>query len=282
VGIADTPEKGRQRTVVIAAFLAGWLSQPAAAQDTPSLDEIVDRAVARAEAVHEQERQYRFRMLSTIDKLHKSGGIQERTEDVHELVRIDGKPYLRLIERNGEPLTPEALEKERKRQERFRKRIRKGKRPRSEEDEIILDRDLADRYDARVTGVEPIGGRPAYAISFRPKPGKLPERRRIDRTLNNSRGRIWVDQQTYEVARLEFELTAKVRFWWFMGSISELRGYYAREPLDGIWLPAHGELRIDARAIFRSIRRNHKAVWTDFQPWPQGPGAAEDLERPGR
>ena len=38
-------------------------------------------------------------------------------------------------------------------------------------------------------------------------------RRQIDNALNNSTGRIWVSQDDYGVARVEFEMAQSVRFW---------------------------------------------------------------------
>ena len=73
-------------------------------------------------------------------------------------------------------------------------------------------------------------------LSFEPKSGKLPVRRRNDRTLNNSRGRVWLDQESYEIARVEFELKGPTRISWrILGFISRVDGMLDRkEGDDGI------------------------------------------------
>lgn len=121
----------------------------------------------------------------------------------------------------------------------------------------------------RLEGIETMDGRPTYKVSFSPKPGRLAWRGYIEKALNHVRGRIWIDSATYEIARLEFELMEKTRFGWFLGSVSELKGFYARNAVDGVWLPSHGELSLEARALFRTIRRRQRAEWTDFVPWSE-------------
>ena len=59
-------------------------------------------------------------------------------------------------------------------------------------------------------------------------------RRRIDRALNKASGQLWIDQETFEAARIELELIDKVRLWWgVVGSISHARGSLDRGPAPG-------------------------------------------------
>ncbi len=96
--------------------------------------------------------------------------------------------------------------------------------------------------------------------------------RRIDRALNKSFGRIWIDTQTYEISRLEFELGEKIKIWWgFIGSISKMRGQLVRQPVSGAdeaWLPQRFHLYVKGRMIFKSLHANQKIEWSDFQQLP--------------
>jgi hypothetical protein len=49
-------------------------------------------------------------------------------------------------------------------------------------------------------------GRPNHVISFEPRPGKLPVRRRIDHALNRSRGEVWIDTQTRAQSDRQFHV----------------------------------------------------------------------------
>jgi hypothetical protein len=253
------------------AFVWVWgvLGSGAHAPDAsvPSSEEVFERAIASASESQAQwrEGQYVYRLLSSVEKYEKNGDIKQQIDSVYDAVVLEGEPYLRLTERNGKPLDEDAQAKERERQEEFVAKVRSGEKPPRDETQVDFDHELVDRYETQFEGVEDVEGRPAFVYDYAPRPGKLPERRRMDRVFNHSRGRIWIDKEDYEVARLEFEMEHEVRFWWFMGSISELRGYYVRRPVDGVWLPAEGAMYIRGRVVFRSIRQRHEASWIDFE-----------------
>ena len=58
--------------------------------------------------------------------------------------------------------------------------------------------------------------------------------RRIDYALNKARGQIWIDKETFEAARVEFELIDRVRLWWgIVGTIMRARGSVDRGPRAG-------------------------------------------------
>jgi len=254
------------------------------AESLPSADEIVARAVERARDSKERglEDGYSYRMEYSVEKLDPDGEVQERVDDVYRLVRVSGRPYLELVSRDGRELTEEEREEERERRREFEETVRdEGESP-EERERIEFDGDLVSRYEAELVGIEAVEGRRAYALRYSPRPGPLPERRRIDKVLNRSRGRIWIDRETYEVARLEFEMTDRVRFLWFLGSVSELRGFYVRQPVDGVWLPDRGEMYLHARMLFRTSRRRQAARWVDFEKRNGGGTPVAETGRPNR
>jgi len=254
----------------------------AASESLPSADEIVARAVERAREAKEQglEDGYSYRMEYSVEKLTPAGEVEERVDDVYRLVRVAGRPYLELLTRDDRELTEEERADERERRREFEEAVRtQGEAP-EERERIDFDGDLVSRYDAELLGVEVVEGRPAFALRYSPRPGRLPDRRRIDKVLNRSRGKIWIDRETYEVSRLEFEMTDRVRFLWFLGSVSELRGFYVRQPVDGVWLPDRGEMYLHARILFRTSRRRQAARWVDFERRSGGGDPAAERERP--
>ena len=103
-------------------------------------------------------------------------------------------------------------------------------------------------------------------LAYRPKEGKLPVQRRIDRVLNKAEGRIWVDQESYEVSRVEFELKEKVKLWWgFIGSIQEVKGTVQRQEVDsGVWFPTGFDLYLEGRIFFRSLHSRQQVRWVEF------------------
>ena len=142
-------------------------------------------------------------------------------------------PTPRLISKNGGPIEGDDLNTERERWHDFLEELDKDPDEQDEDDEdennIVFNDELLDRYTATLDGIRDLRGRPTYVLSFEPKPGKLPVHRRIDRALNKSRGEIWLDQATYEIARVTFELIGRVRLWWgILGNISQVTGHFER------------------------------------------------------
>ena len=123
---------------------------------------------------------------------------------------------------------------------------------------------------------EALRRRPSYRIAFVPREGDLPIRRPIDRALNKARGRMWIDRETREVARVEFELIQRVRLWWgLVGTIHQFRGSMDRGPvLDGIWATLQDESYADIRFFFSRSRQASLQRWRDYA-WTETPVTEE-------
>ena len=244
-----------------------WGQNPA---PEPSEKEILARALERALASEEVrvDHVYSFRHLRISEKLNKQAQPTRVEKRLYQVVPIGNVRYERLLEKDGEPLSKKELEAERRKEQRFRRRLERDRDGgRSDDNEVRFNRELVDRYRFRVEGTGELHGRMVYRLSFEPKSGKLPVRRRIDRALNNSRGRIWLDQESYEVVRVEFELIRPTRIWWgILGSISRVDGMMDRkEGEDGIWFPSYFRLYLKGRILFKSLHSRRESRWSDFE-----------------
>ena len=231
--------------------------------------QVLEEVMARAAQGDQRDlvKQYRFKVLRVRDKLDGQGGLKERDEEVFENVLIQGLPYQRLIEKNGQALTEKERKKEEKRESEFLEEIAKREdSTRDQENEFSFNRDLVGRFDFSLEGVEEVEGRINYVLAYRPKEGKLPVKRRMDRALNKAEGRIWVDQESYEVSRIEFELKEKVKLWWgILGSIQKVKGTVQRQEVDsGVWFPTGFDLYLKGRILFRSLHSRQKVRWSEF------------------
>lgn len=231
---------------------------------------IVGRAVDRAEWIREQKREaaYRYGLTRQIRRLDGNGTLNSEETRAFDVVLLEGVPYRRLISRNGRPLTAAEQAAEGKRERAFLEQLKRGQAPTPEvpEDEIRFNEQLVSRFVFTQEATEPLAGRPAYRLSFEPRPGRLPIRRQIDRALNRSRGEIWIDAETYEVARVRFELIDPVRVWWgIAGSINDVRGEFSRSPLSkDVWMPQHLETYLDLRVLFRTAHREETTKWAGY------------------
>lgn len=240
------------------------------AQPTPSAADIIAKAI-EAQERHERagnEVKYDYELVSITEKLDDDGEPRETEQDLYRSHHIQGVAYERLIEKDGRDLDAKELEKENEREEKFRDKLAKGEAKHNDaDDRVAFNEELLGRYDIELTEIRSLSGRDCYVLRFEPKPGKLPVRRTIDRALNQAEGHLWIESESFEIARIEFELRDKVQLWWgMMGSISKMSGALQRHPMpDGIWLPKRFDFYMKGRMLFRSIHVRQKVIWEDFE-----------------
>ena len=258
------------------AAVGAWPVNPQ--DDDTQVRSLVVEAIERMnEELQTVAGRYRALVTSEDREFDGDGAITEESRVEWEVVPVDGATFRRRLAMDGQPLTEEQRVREAEREAAFRERLhqlRAGEiEPQRNENAIEFNEELVSRYDLTLDGEEALRGRPSYRIAFAPRDGDLPVRRPMDRALNKARGRIWIDSETREVARVEFELIDRVRLWWgLVGTIHHFRGSMDRGPvLDGIWASLQDENYADLRFFFSrsrqaSMRRWHAYQWTEKQP----------------
>ena len=271
---------------LLAALCAAAVAGAAVRQDDDAdVRALVVEAVERMdEELQKVAGDFRALMTSEDREFDGSGEVAEETRVEWESIPIDGARFSRRLAIDGRPLTEEERARESEREAAFRTRLgrlRAGDiEPEQDENAIVFDEELVARYDLTLDSEEPFRNRPSYRIAFAPRDGDLPVRRPIDRALNRARGRIWVDRETHEIARLEFELIDRVRLWWgLVGTIHQFRGSLDRGPvLDGIWANLQNESYSDIRFFFSRARQASIQRWRDYawteEPAPQDASTA--------
>ena len=289
----DAVESGSGRKLLYASV--SLLAAVVALEAVPPQEDHVDVRAMVIEAVERMGEElraaggYRALMTSESREFGGSGEVTEETRVEWEAVPLDGATFARRLEIDGRPLTEDERRREREREAEFRERLRRQRagetEPEDDENRVILDEELVARYDLTPDGEEPLRDRPSHRIAFAPRDGDLPVRRAIDRALNRVRGQIWIDRETREVARLEFELIDRVRLWWgLVGTIHHFRGSLDRGPvLDGIWGSLQDENYSDIRFFFSrsrqaSVRRWRTYAWTETPATETHPSEGEDLD----
>ncbi len=231
-------------------------------------NEIINRAVELAERLREQEHDLRYEFLeeATREQFDSAGRTKEREDVTAKVYPLAGALYREILEKNGKPLTAIEIEEQRRRRDEVRRRRERGK-EKEEEDRVRFNRELVDRYRPELIAEQVIGGRPTYAVRFEPKSDSLPIRRRIDYALNKSHGKIFVDKETFQVARVEFQLIKPVRLWWgFLGKLRAVQGVIERAPLeDGSWVGRGFDFSMNMRIFFRSIHTRRRATFRDHR-----------------
>ena len=241
--------------------------------ETPSSGlEIMQKVLQRAKWTAEKNPQadYTFNQLSRREKLDGNGSVKEKDEKLFEVFYIEGLMYRRLVKRNGQPLSAEEVTREQQRERDFRQQLPERKRRKAQgpqPDEVALNEELISRYSFDLVGQETINGRPCYEVTYRPRSDDLPIRHRIDRLLNKVAGKVWVDTQDYEIAKLEIHLAGKATMWaGLIASVRKLEGEFEQTRTDeGVWLPLRIEGSLDARVFVTNYRLTQNDRWSDFR-----------------
>ena len=257
------------------AALSG--SQPVPDPADSELSEIIERALQRAAWAEEQgfETRYRHAMTQRTRRFDDDGEVSDDETRLYRVEPYRGALFHRLTARNGEPISGSARIEEEKRWEQFqaglddprRRKERENDEDNEDEGDIKFDEELISRYTAKLDGIREYRGRPSYVLSFEPRPGRLPVRRRLDHALNKSWGEVWIDRETYEIAQVSFELMERVRLWWgILGTISNATAHLERQPIAGdVWLNTQLDVYFHVRVLFRTSRRGQTTQWSEFE-----------------
>ncbi len=260
------------RRCVFFAAAGGLLPLAAAAQNgerLPTATEVMDKVIERARWVqeHRPALQYTYRQQVLVEKMDGDGAVKERDERIYQLVRIDGEPYLRLVQKNGQPPTEDDLADEAKREKEFRKRLAERRKKKSDDEGFRFDRELVSKYRGEMLGREAVNGRPAYILRFEPKSRDLPVRKRVDRLTNKLAGKLWIDAQDYEVVKAEGSLIEPARVGLgLIAKFSKLDFSFEAVRLDNsTYLPLRLDALLQGRVVFSSIHQRQTIHWKDFQ-----------------
>jgi hypothetical protein len=270
------PRRLRKRLLSVAILLAFSQDCPLAQQKqhTPSPEEIIRRAIERAKWAQKQDHagQFAFRQLVVVENLDDKGAVKQREESLFQATPIEGTPFYQPIQKDGKPLSDKERKEAEERQRKFRERLaenrrKKEKQKSKDDDDLTVSEELVSRFRFELLGRQPVDGRPAYVLAFEPRSEDLPTRRKLDRILNKLAGKVWLDQESYEISKLEARLTEKTKFGWgIIGSVERLEfTFEQRQVAENIWLPSRLDLYIRARMLFSSLHQWEKVEWSEFK-----------------
>lgn len=239
-----------------------------------TVEEIVDRAVARSEAQLEAGAEAQFEVLArtVVESFNGEGQVTGSEEALFRRYPLYGAVFEEMIESEGRPLTEKEAREEAKKREEFirevQKRIERGQPPQPDDERrVAFNREFMSRFRPTLLGEEDVRGHRCWVIYVEPREGKLPERNRMDKALNQSTGTMWVSQEDFGVARVEFKLDKPIRY--LGGLLATVRNTEGRLELEriepGVWLPIEFELKLDLRIVFKNLRRTIRRHLSDYR-----------------
>jgi hypothetical protein len=201
-------------------------------------EEIAARMRAAEEANRKQAAYFLYREdVHYVETSRTGTPLIDRTH-TYEVTFLEGEPYFRLVEIDGQPLSQERQAEEDAQMrdvERYRKstpmELRRRQYVAAEEDRYRIDsRLVVERMNLRFVGEDVAQDRKAWVLEATPKRGGPKPRRRSEWALSQ-RITYWVDQETYIPLRVEgfqlydFGLKSK-------GTVTRLDF----TPVEGVWL----------------------------------------------
>jgi hypothetical protein len=260
-GHSDIESLGGFGKRLLILLTAGILSgaRICAAEPLPAAAEVTRRMVERSQAIARFDGpQCTYCKRSWLERMDSTGRTLSSEEKVYLVTVIAGVPFNRLLKIQGRDLSAEELAREDAKEERFQQRFVPADRKKlASRREGLVTPELLGRYDFVVEGRTVLSNRPTLVLSFKPKTGSLPTTKLVDRLLNRMAGKLWVDEQDADTARVEVRLIEPLYLGWFgwMGSLTQFELSLTRQRmLDDIWVNAKQTLLIQCRKVTTPVR----------------------------
>src|SRR5580693_6155167 len=192
------------RLAIVAACVIATLWGQSAA-------DIMKRSIDRDFDNFEQQKNYTYQEHEQDRQFDAKGGVTKTETETSEILILGGRPYEKVVAKNGKPLSEKDARKEQDKMDRELARRRnltdadKAKLEKERAEQRKFVRQLPEAFTFRLEGEESISGKPAWIIDADPKPGFRPASAQA-KMLSKVRGKIWVDQSEYQWVKAEAEV----------------------------------------------------------------------------
>ena len=114
-----------------------------------------------------------------------------------------------------------------------------------------------------------LNGRPTWVIGFQPASANLPVHQMADRLLNQLAGKVWVDEQEFEIARAELSSQSKIALGGMLELLGSLKRFsYVLERIrveEGIWFNRLAKGDFEGRKLLDSTHIKTRSETSGFQ-----------------
>jgi hypothetical protein len=235
--------------VVVVVFLLGPAPNQADQQDDAS--KIVERSVEVLRKDWDAESQF-----NCSERDRDKNGIR-----TYEDIMLDGSRYQKLVAVNDQHLdTHQQAEQQQKFQRaaaerrlesnsQKRRRIARYQADRKRERELITE--LSRAFTFTVVGTDKLDGHDVYLLSAEPRKGYRPPNSET-RVLTGMRGKLWVEQSSFQWVKVEVEVVHPVSIGGFIARVEPgTRFELEQVPVSGdIWLPSHFAVKSRSKVVF--------------------------------
>ncbi len=256
---------------VLLLGLSGTGSLAADAGGPLSVDEIIRRAVARAQQAQANAGQsrYTYTKLTLTEELDATGRVKERKEKVYKVYFQSGSTHLKLLTVNGRSPGQADIKQQSENDTNARQVLGASKSSKGGNNrENVLTPELVARFDFTLIDEQPINERNAYRISFAPKHPTPPVHRIMDRLSDRISGTVWIDAEEFEIAHAEIYLGSEVDLLGgVVGCLKKLDYTMTRTRVgDGLWFNTFSTGDFQGRKLLDWMRIKTKSQSSNFRP----------------
>jgi hypothetical protein len=249
---------------------SGKLSQ----QQMQDLRQIV---MDRYRANYSKQRDYTYIVRRVENKLDGAAGIRFSESKTYEIMELYGEQVERLISKDDKPLSGgdaakeeekiQTLANQRKNESEEDRAKRRTKENKQREKNREFVREVADAYDFHLMGTEMLNSREMWVIAGEPRPGFQAHLKEAQ-ILPKYHGRLWIDKNDLQLAKLDVEAIDTASFGWILARIHKgTRLVIERTRVnEEVWLPQHISFKLDARvALFKSYNEEDEETFRDYK-----------------
>lgn len=238
---------------VAAPLTSDWVWQKVLARNKTNL---LDQARPR----------FTYVKLSTSEELDAKDQVKKKQEKLYEVTLVGSETRTRLVKVDGKPVGASA-KKEEDSDGSGGKQADGSRKGRSRKNGALITEEILARYDHKLERRDRLDGRGCYVISFNPKSGTLPVNQMADKILNRLAGFVWVDEEDFEVVKLDVHLTEKVSVWGgLVGSMESFDMSLVRSrSREGVWFNNSFDMALEGRRLVESIRMRVREKSSGFR-----------------
>jgi hypothetical protein len=266
----------------LACGQAGQSSLDLTPDKTGALSQEQMQQLFRVVAEKDMENDKRLRDYTYVErdeehKLDGKGQVKSTEAKTYEVMEIYGEQVQRLIEKDDKALDAKSAAKEEEKIQKLidkrknesedarRKREEKEEKDRENGRKFVLE--VADAYNFHLVGNESLGDRDAWVIDAEPRSGYEPHMKEA-KFLPKFHGRVWIDKDEAQLAKMDIECIDTVSVGWFLARIHKgSRIVYEQTRInDEVWLPKHLVLKVDARvALLKNFDVEVEQAFRDYK-----------------
>jgi hypothetical protein len=247
----------------------------------PDIAALLRDIAKNQQAIEDLRQLYTCHLSEEEDKTDSEGNVKSRTMKEYDVFYIGEEQALRLLAKDGKPLTGDEKKSE---DDKFNKRYDTLKKKQAElagdpqkqakqeeEDETQLSDFLRAELFTNPRR-ETFRGHEVIAFDLNGNPDYKPKKR-IDSVIQKLSGTMWVDEQAREIVRLEAHFAESVKIGGgLVASLSKGSNFvFEQERInDEVWLPSYAEVHFSGRIVFVKLKQNFVDRFADYKKFRSG------------